>query len=251
MIAALLLGREGSSGFPGKNTYPILGRPMMVYPILAAKHAKYIDEVFVSTDSDRIKKIAADLGASIINRPPELATKEALGEDAYAHGYRHIRETAKRPVELMVLLFCNAPTILPSTLDEGISALRADPSLDSAVTVSVYNMWSPLRARKLDAAGLLVPFVPFETFGDPATLNCDRDSQGDVYFADMSTSIVRPHCLENLRSGMLPQRWMGNRIFPLKQWGGCDVDYEWQVPQVEFWLRKHGFTETVIPYAND
>src|SRR6266478_875896 len=249
MIAALLLGREGSSGFPGKNTYPILGRPMMVYPILAAKHAKYIDEVFVSTDSDRIKKIAADLGASIINRPPELATKEALGEDAYAHGYRHIRETAKRPVELMVLLFCNAPTILPSTLDEGISALRADPSLDSAVTVSVYNMWSPLRARKLDAAGLLVPFVPFETFGDPATLNCDRDSQGDVYFADMSTSIVRPHCLENLRSGMLPQRWMGNRIFPLKQWGGCDVDYEWQVPQVEFWLRKHGFTETVIPYA--
>jgi len=251
MIAALLLGREGSSGFPGKNTYPILGRPMMVYPILAARHAKYIDEVFVSTDSDRIKKIAADLGASIINRPPELATKEALGEDAYAHGYRHIRETAKRPVELMVLLFCNAPTILPATLDEGISALRADPSLDSAVTVSVYNMWSPLRARKLDAAGLLVPFVPFETFGDPATLNCDRDSQGDVYFADMSTSIVRPHCLENLRSGMLPQRWMGNRIFPLKQWGGCDVDYEWQVPQVEFWLRKHGFTETVIPYAND
>ncbi|HYR42504.1 MAG TPA: cytidylyltransferase [Terriglobia bacterium] len=251
MIAALLLGREGSSGFPGKNTYPILGRPMMAYPILAARHAKCVDEVFVSTDSPRIKKIAAELGASIIDRPPELATKEALGEDAYAHGYRYIRETLKRPIELMVLLFCNAPTILPSTLDEGINALRTDQSLDSAVTVSVYNMWSPLRARKLDAAGLLVPFVPFETFGDPATLNCDRDSQGEVYFADMSTSIVRPYCLENLRLGMLPQRWMGNRIFPLKQWGGCDVDYEWQVPQVEFWLRKHGFTETVIPYAND
>jgi Cytidylyltransferase len=251
MIAALLLGREGSSGFPGKNTYPILGRPMMVYPILAARHAKYVDQVFVSTDSPRIKKIAADLGAAIIDRPPELATKEALGEDAYAHGYRHIRDAAKEPVELMVLLFCNAPTILPSTLDEGISALRADRSLDSAVTVSVYNMWSPLRARKLDARGLLVPFVPFEMFGDPATLNCDRDSQGDVYFADMSTSIVRPHCLENLRGGMLPQRWMGNRILPLKQWGGCDVDYEWQVPQVEFWLRKHGFTETLVPYAND
>ena len=25
--------------------------------------------------------------------------------------------------------------------------------------------------------------------------------------------------------------------------GGCDIDYEWQIPQVEFWLRKHGFTE--------
>src|SRR5207237_1039572 len=178
--------REGSSGFPGKNTYPILGRPMMVYPILAAKYAKYVDEVFVSTDSERIKKIAADLDASIIDRPPELATKEALGEDAYAHGYRHIRFTLNKPVELMVLLFCNAPTILPATLDAGIEALRANPSADSAVTVSAYNMWSPLRARKVNAEGFLDPFVPFETFGDPATLNCDRDSQGDVYFADMS-----------------------------------------------------------------
>ena len=249
MIAALLLGREGSSAFPGKNTSLVLSRPMMVYPLLAAKNSKYVDEVFVSTDSARIKKIAVDLGASIIDRPPHLATKEALGEDAYAHGYQHIRDHANREIELMVLLFCNAPTILPSVIDAGIEALLADPSLDSAVTVSVYNMWSPLRARKLDQEGLLVPFVPFETFGDPATLNCDRDSQGDVYFADMSVSIVRPHCLENLRAGMLPQRWMGNRIFPLKQWGGCDVDYEWQVPQVEFWLRKHGFTEQVIPYS--
>src|SRR5438034_4515315 len=123
MIAALLLGREGSTGFPGKNTFPVLGRPMMVYPILAAKHAKYVDEVFVSTNSGRIKKIAADLGASIIDRPAELATKEALGEDAYAHGYHYIRDILERPVELMVLLFCNAPTILPSTLDEGITAL--------------------------------------------------------------------------------------------------------------------------------
>jgi hypothetical protein len=248
MIAALMLGREGSTAFPGKNTLPILGRPMMVYPLLAAKYSKYVDEIFVSTDSDRIKNIAGDFGATIIDRPPHLATKEALGEDAYAHGYRHIRYTLNKPVEMVVLLFCNAPTILPSVIDRGIEALRADESLDSAVTVSVYNMWSPLRARKLDGEGLLQPFVPFELFGDPKTLNCDRDSQGDVYFADMSTSIVRPRCLENLHDGLLPQRWMGTRIFPLKQWGGLDVDYEWQVPQVEFWLRKNGFTESVMPH---
>jgi hypothetical protein len=41
---------------------------------------------------------------------------------------------------------------------------------------------------------------------------------------------------------------MGRRIYPLKQWGGLDVDYDWQVPQVEFWLRKHGFSETATPY---
>lgn len=250
MIAALLLGREGSLGFPGKNVHPVLGRPLMVYPLLAARHAQLVDEVYVSTDSDRMKQIACEHGASIIDRPAKLATKQALGEDAYAHGFRYIRDALGKSIELMVLLFCNAPTILAQTIDQGIEALRRDPSLDSAVTVSSYNMWSPLRARKIGPDGLLHPFVPFEAFGDPATLNCDRDSQGDVQFADMSVSIVRPRCLERLREGLLPQRWMGHRILPLKQWGGCDVDFEWQVPQVEYWLRAHGFSNHRTPYES-
>jgi hypothetical protein len=41
---------------------------------------------------------------------------------------------------------------------------------------------------------------------------------------------------------------MGKKIYPLKQWGGCDIDYEWQVPQAEYWLRKHGFSEQNTPY---
>jgi len=249
MIAALLLGREGSLGFPGKNTSPVLGRPMMAYPLLAARHAKSLDEVYVSTDSPRIREIAKEYGASLIDRPPELCTATALGEDAYVHGHRHIRDVLKKDIELMVLMFCNGPTIIAQAIDGGIEVLRRDPALDSAVTVSRYNMWSPLRARKVGSDGLIRPFVPFETFGDPKTLNCDRDSQGDVWFADMSVSIVRPSCLDALHEGMLPHKWMGRRIYPLKQWGGLDVDYEWQVPQVEFWLRKHGFTETATPYG--
>jgi hypothetical protein len=248
MIAALLLGREGSKGFPGKNTSPVLGRPMMAYPLLAARHARSVDGVYVSTDSPRIREIAKEYGALLIDRPPELCTTTALGEDAYVHGYKHIRDVVKKEIELMVLLFCNGPTITARVIDEGVEALRHDQTLDSAVTVSRYNMWSPLRARKVGPDGLLQPFVPFETFGDPKTLNCDRDSQGDVWFADMSVSVVRPCCLDAFHEGLLPQKWMGKRIYPLKQWGGLDVDYEWQVPQVEFWLRKHGFSETATPY---
>jgi len=251
MIAALLLGRKGSTGFPGKNTFPVLGRPLCTYPLLAARHARYVDWVFVSTDDERIMSISRDHGAEIITRPPELATKQALGEDAYVHGYKLIKSRAARrneTVEFMVLLFCNAATVLAETIDDGIEILRKNPSYDSAVTASRYNMWSPVRARKIGSDGLLHPFVPFETFGDPRTLNCDRDSQGDVWFADMSVSIVRPHCLENIADGLLPQKWMGRRIYPLRQWAGCDIDYEWQVPGVEFWLRKNGFSENEIPY---
>jgi hypothetical protein len=215
----------------------------MAYPLMAAKNAELVDKTYVSTDSPKIKEIGRSHGAEIIDRPAELCTSAALGEHAFVHGYKHIRDNSGEPIELVVLLFCNAATILPETIDAGIRALRENPGYDSAVTVSRYNMWSPLRARKIGGDGLLHPFVPFEVFGDPKTLNCDRDSQGDVWFADMSVSIVRPHCLENLEDGLLPQKWMGQKIFPLKQWGGCDVDYEWQIPQVEFWLRSHGFSE--------
>ncbi|NPE27412.1 cytidylyltransferase [Methanococcoides sp. SA1] len=243
MIAALLIGREGSTGFPGKNTYPVLGKSLMEYPLMAATRSKLVDKVFISTDSTTIKDIGKKHGAEIIDRPPELCTSTALGEDAYVHGYKVIRDNENEDVEIMVLLHCNSPTILPETIDEGIRVLRENPDYDSAVTVSKYNMWSPLRARKEGEDGLLHPFVPFEVFGDPKTLNCDRDSQGDVLFADMSVSIVRSRCLENIEDGLLPQKWMGQKIYPLKQWGGCDVDYEWQIPQVEYWLKEHGFVD--------
>lgn len=246
MIAALMIGREGSRGFPGKNLTPVLGRPLMAYPLLAAREAKSVERIYVSTDSARIRETALAYGARTIDRPAELATHQALGEEVFAHGGRLIREELKsqgKPLEAWVLLFCNAPCVTAPLIEEGITALRRNAEIDSAVSVSVYNMWSPLRARKIGPDGLLHPFVPFETFGDPRRLNCDRDSQGDVYYADMGVSIVRPHCLERLKEGLLPQRWMGKKIFPLKQWGGLDVDYEWQIPLVEFWLKAHGVVQ--------
>lgn len=242
-VVALLLGRGGSTGFPGKNLYPVLGRPLMAYPLIAARSSQGVQQIYVSTDSPEIMDVGKHYGAEIIHRPAELCTDTALGEDAFAHGYRVIRDrlaAENQTIELLVLLFANAATITGELIDQGIDMLRQNPQFDSAVTVSRYNMWSPLRARKLDERGCLQPFVPFETFGDPKTLNCDRDSQGDVWFADMSVSIVRPHCLENLADGLLPQKWMGQKIAPIYSWGGCDVDYEWQVPGVEYWLRQHG-----------
>ncbi|RMH57450.1 MAG: cytidylyltransferase [Candidatus Hydrogenedentota bacterium] len=246
MICALMIGREGSVGFPGKNFYPVLGRPLCAYPLMAARRAETVERIYVSTDSERIKEIARKYGAAIIERPPELATKEALGEDAFRHGFEEIRRQLKnegKDLEMLVLLFANAPTITGELIDEGVKILRRRPNLDSAVTTSIYNMWSPIRARRLGDDGCLHPFVPFEVLGEGIEISCDRDSQGDVYFADMGASVVRPRCLEKMEEGLLPQKWMGRRIAPIPSWGGCDVDYEWQIPMVEYWLRKHGFEE--------
>ena len=204
----------------------------------AAVDAEESDKVFISTDSEELMSLAKSLRVELIERPAYLATKEAKGEDAFVHGYQEIvrREGVQ---EMIVLLFCNSATINAELIDRGIRMLRERPDADSVVSVSKYNMCSPLRPRRIGKGGLLDPFVPFETFGDPQTLNCDRDSQGDVYFADMSVSIVRPHCLEDMGKGLLPQKWMGQKIWPLVQEAGCDVDYEFQIAQVEYWLKKY------------
>ena len=169
-------------------------------------------------------------------------------EEALSFVREYVKNDLKKNVELVVLLFCNAPCVLPETIENGIKILKENPEYDSAVTVSVYNMFSPIRARKIGQDNLLHPFVPFDKYDRDTKITCDRDSQGDVYFADMSISIVKPRCLEDLNYGILPQRWMGQKIYPLKNWGGLDVDYEWQIPQIEFWLKKHGFTNKKIPY---
>ena len=171
-----------------------------------------------------------------------------MSEDAFRHGYLAIRDAIGEEPETVTLLFCNGATITPGIIDEGIEALRSDPTLDSAVTVSEYNMWSPLRARRVDESGLLVPFVPLSMF-EAAT--CDRDSQGATLFADCSAFVVRPRCFDYGKLGEPPFKWIGQRVHPLRQWGGLDVDYEWQLPMVEYWLRANGFSEETTPYTSD
>jgi len=240
MIVALLLGRKGSKGFPGKNTYPVLDHPLAWYPMITALNVSEIDMTFLSTDDPELMQLATELGISIIERPPELASDDALGEHAYVHGYQEIQKhLAGSIIDMLVLMMCNAATITSKSISEGIEHLKTDPNVDSAVTVSRYNMWSPLRARTVNECGLMEPFVPFEAFGDPDLMNCDRDSQGDVWFADMGCSVVRSRCLEHIEQGMLPQKWMGKNILPLYQEAGFDLDYEWQVPLVEWWIKTY------------
>lgn len=241
MIAALLIGRKGSVGFPGKNTYRVLGRPLCFYPVAAAKKTPGIDRIYISTDCPDLKSFAGGNDIEVIDRPDELATGSAFPELVFLHGYNEIKKrNPDGDIEFLVLLMANCVTITPEKINEGIEVLRKNSYLDSAVTVSSNNSYAPHRARKEDSDGLLKPFVPFEVLGDPQKIVADRNALGDVWFADMGVSIVRPRCLTDWENGLLPQRWMGRNIYPIKQKGGFDVDYDYEIPLVEHWLKKYG-----------
>lgn len=247
---AILLGRKGSKGLPGKNTMKIMGRPITNYSILAAKNSQYVSDIYVTTDDEEIIAEARKFDLEVIKRPDYLCTDDALFEDALIHGYQEAAKRRGKKPDIVVILMCNVITIDNVLIDTAIKALEDDPQADSAVSVSKLNMYSPLRARKLDDSGYLLPFVPFESFGDPKTLSCDRDSQGDVYFADMSHSVSRSSALDDIDNGLLPQRWMGQHILPVYNTYGCDIDLPWQADASIGWLIEKGFTEDKTPYED-
>ena len=246
MVPALIIGRKGSR-MKDKNVRPVLGRPLASYPMMAAENAKHVSAVYVSTDCPQLRALAEGRKARLIERPPELATNEALAEDAFKHGFEAICAEAKvagtPDPDFAVLLFANGATITPGYIDQGIEFLRANPDYDSVVSVSKYNMFSALRARRIEG-GLVQPFVDPTLFADAT---CDRDSQGDTYFVDCSVFVVRARCFDYSK-GEVPFRWIGKKVLPLYQEAGCDVDFEWQFPVVEHFLRKVGFSETASPY---
>ena len=70
---AFIFARGGSKGLPQKNQLLLSDHPLMAYSIYIAKINQFIDDVYVSTDSKEIEKIAIDYGAKVIVRPLELA----------------------------------------------------------------------------------------------------------------------------------------------------------------------------------
>ena len=56
MNVAFIPVRGGSKSIPLKNIKPISGRPLVYWTVKAACGCKFIDKVYVATDSDIIKE---------------------------------------------------------------------------------------------------------------------------------------------------------------------------------------------------
>lgn len=71
---ATICARGGSKGLPGKNLRSLRGRPLIVHSIEQALACPAIDAVYVSTDDERIARVARDAGAEVpFLRPSHLA----------------------------------------------------------------------------------------------------------------------------------------------------------------------------------
>ena len=73
MNIAIIPARAGSKGIKDKNLINFAGKPLIYWTIRAAKMSKYIDGIYVSTDSLEIKKISESFGVKVLDRPKHLS----------------------------------------------------------------------------------------------------------------------------------------------------------------------------------
>lgn len=84
-VIGIIPARGGSKGIKNKNLIRFKNKPLIYWSILAAKKSKLIDDFYVSTDSEKIKRVSINYGSKVINRPKYLAKDNSKTLDVLKH----------------------------------------------------------------------------------------------------------------------------------------------------------------------
>ena len=110
MNICVISARGGSKGLPNKNIMNILGKPLIAWSIKQAKESKYIDKVYVCTDSDKIAKVAIKNGAEVPFLRPKYLAKSATNKfQVFKFFLNKIEKHTKKKVRTYIDLDCTNP----------------------------------------------------------------------------------------------------------------------------------------------
>jgi N-acylneuraminate cytidylyltransferase len=150
---AIIPARGGSKGIPRKNVTPLAGRPLIAWTIDAARNAKRVRRVVVSTDDADIAEISRRFGAEVIQRPPEISGDTASSESALLHAVDELERVESYRPKLLTFLQCTSPLTLADDIDGTIAALE-EANADSALTVAPFHHFLWRTDEQEDAVGI-------------------------------------------------------------------------------------------------
>lgn len=93
-VVGLVPAKGSSERAPGKNIQLLRGHPLIAYSIAGARDAGIFTDVVVSTDSAEIADIARRYGATVLERPAELATRTSPDIEWLLHAMHDRSEDA-------------------------------------------------------------------------------------------------------------------------------------------------------------
>lgn len=120
-LTAFIFARGGSKGVPGKNIYPVAGKPLIAHSIASALASRSVGHVVVSTDDAQIAKVSRQYGAKVLNRPAELASDTAAEILSWRHAIDSFPElfSGKNP-QPFISLPATAPLRAPQDVDAAV-----------------------------------------------------------------------------------------------------------------------------------
>jgi len=130
-VAAIILARGGSKGIPNKNIINFCGKPLIAWTIEHCLLAG-IKEVYVSSDSEEILKVAQNYGVSGIKRPQDISGDTATSES----GWLHALEVIDKEIEWVFAPQATSPLRTPEDIKRGL-ALASSGQYDSIFSCSV------------------------------------------------------------------------------------------------------------------
>ena len=133
----IIPARGGSKGLPGKNIKIFNGKPLIAWPILAAKQCERIDEIIVTTDSKEIAEKADFFGANVPSlRPTNLAQDDTTTEATLKHALNEYENLNNIRFDLCVFLTCTDIFRSTNWITSAINRLENDSTLDSVFAAS-------------------------------------------------------------------------------------------------------------------
>jgi len=232
-VVAIVFAKEESEKF-SRCSFPILGRPVVSYPLMAACHAANVEKAFLSTKSKGLMQLAKGIpGVQILERKTEQKT--VLQE--LKKTLTNLKKNQGMLPEYCAILFGNSPCILSETIESAVDLIIQKPTLDSVVTVARRDEFNPNRSLKMLGNGQLSGYH----FKEMNQYSYFIDSR--LIIAKTSVLLKVDQSIDNFN------QLLGKKIHPIFLEDGMgDIDYAWQVPHVERWLKINGFSEGATPY---
>lgn len=235
-IAALLTGR-GNNTLKDKNVLPVLGRPLLYYPAMAARRCTLITDFYVSSDDEKILNAAAECGYKKIVRPAELALPTAQHVDAIKHALTVMEQTDGVKPDILVVLLANSGIVKTEWIEESINNLLTNPRLSASVPVLHEMDNHPYRAKRLREDGCLDTWFDFS--GKNISTN-RQDLPQNYFLCHNFWTLNLKNSLFSEREGQQPWSFMGNDIKPIVVKESFDVHDEDDLKRTERWILEEG-----------
>lgn len=212
-IAALLTGR-GNNTLKDKNVLPVLGKPLLYYPAMAAKTCNLITDFYVSSDDEKILKAASDCGYKKIVRPVELAAPTSQHVDAIRHALGVMKQDGVEP-DILVVLLANSGIVKTEWIEESITQLLKDEALSASVPVLLEMDNHPYRSKRLREDGCLDTWFDFR--GKNISTN-RQDLPMNFVLCHNFWTLNLKNSLYSSTEGQQPWTFMGSNIKPILLW---------------------------------